>query len=199
MIRRRLHRCFNDLQKSTNDVSFYDKLKKFKGISNDEVYNDAKIFKEVEKASIEVSEEVFKEKTLPSLQIATNVGNMYTPSLYASLCSLLCNRDLLSLCGRRVVMFSYGSGLSSAMFSLRVTENEEILKPLISRVQEAYKKLEERIEIEPEEFVRILKIREMRYNANSYEPECGIEHLFSGTYYLKKVDENFCREYGRKI
>lgn len=47
-------------------------------------------------------------------------GNCYTGSLYASLASLLDHED--DLAGRRIGMFSYGSGCMGAFFSGRVPE-----------------------------------------------------------------------------
>ena len=40
---------------------------------------------------MESSAEIFREKTESSLMLATNVGNMYTPSLYGGLISYLCS------------------------------------------------------------------------------------------------------------
>lgn len=40
---------------------------------------------------MESSADIFREKTEPSLMLATNVGNMYTPSLYGGLISYLCS------------------------------------------------------------------------------------------------------------
>lgn len=45
--------------------------------------------KDVEKAFLDASKAVYKTKTEPSLLLANQVGNMYTPSVYAGLASLL--------------------------------------------------------------------------------------------------------------
>lgn len=45
--------------------------------------------KDLEKAFVKASAEVFAKKTQPSLKIANQVGNMYTPSVYGSLCSYI--------------------------------------------------------------------------------------------------------------
>jgi len=200
IVQKSIGRClFNDFKKSTNNVSFYERLQKFKQISLKESYDDAVLFKEIEKTSVELSKDIFSQKTKPSLQIAKNVGNMYTPSLYASLCSLMCNIDIEDLMDKRVALFSYGSGLASSMFSLRITKNKEELIPLIKTVEISAKRLAERTEVEPQAFVKILELREKRHNAKSYKPECGIENLFKGTYYLESVDDSFRREYKRKF
>ena len=40
---------------------------------------------------MEASADIFRTKTEASLMLATNVGNMYTPSLYGGLISYLCS------------------------------------------------------------------------------------------------------------
>ena len=45
--------------------------------------------RDVEKAFLAVSKDIFAAKTKPSLLLASQVGNMYTPSLYGGLASLL--------------------------------------------------------------------------------------------------------------
>lgn len=45
--------------------------------------------KELEKELMRASEPLFKKKTAPTLLFAKEVGNMYTPSLYACLASYL--------------------------------------------------------------------------------------------------------------
>jgi hydroxymethylglutaryl-CoA synthase len=45
--------------------------------------------RELEQAAVKCSKAAFETKTLPSLMLASAVGNMYTPSLYGGLVSLL--------------------------------------------------------------------------------------------------------------
>lgn len=45
--------------------------------------------KDVEKAFMDYSQALFQAKTKPSLLLATQVGNMYTPSVYGGLASFL--------------------------------------------------------------------------------------------------------------
>jgi hydroxymethylglutaryl-CoA synthase len=45
--------------------------------------------RDIEKAFMEHSKSIFEEKTKPSLLLAYQVGNMYTPSVYGCLVSLL--------------------------------------------------------------------------------------------------------------
>jgi hydroxymethylglutaryl-CoA synthase len=58
----------------------------------------------------------FEEQVAPSLVLPSRIGNTYTASLYVGLASLLMT-DASSIAGKRVGMFSYGSGCSSELFS----------------------------------------------------------------------------------
>ena len=61
----------------------------YRNINLEQLVNDPVLAKDVEKASLKCSQTAFEEKTEASLVISRNVGNMYTPSLYASLASIL--------------------------------------------------------------------------------------------------------------
>ena len=50
------------------------------------------------------------------MKISARTGNIYTGSLYLGLISLIENQP--SLVGKKIAMFSYGSGLASSMFIL---------------------------------------------------------------------------------
>ncbi|XP_022777985.1 hydroxymethylglutaryl-CoA synthase, cytoplasmic-like [Stylophora pistillata] len=55
----------------------------------EETFQDEAKAKEIEKASMKCSNDAYDKKTASSLCISRNVGNMYTPSLYGCLASLL--------------------------------------------------------------------------------------------------------------
>lgn len=76
--------------------------------------------KKVEKAFMALSKEMFDTRVQPSLQVPTTCGNMYCASVYGSLISLLSNIPRKQLHGKRIGIFSYGSGLASSLFSLVV-------------------------------------------------------------------------------
>ncbi len=74
--------------------------------------------KSVEKTFMELSKKKFQARVQPSIELPTMCGNMYCASVYSSLCSLIANVDQLE--GKRIGVFSYGSGLASSFFSVRV-------------------------------------------------------------------------------
>ena len=61
----------------------------FRNINLQQLAGDPVLAKDVEGASLKCSQTDFEEKTDPSLLVSRNVGNMYTPSLYAALASVL--------------------------------------------------------------------------------------------------------------
>ncbi|CAN5877645.1 hydroxymethylglutaryl-CoA synthase [soil metagenome] len=58
----------------------------------------------------------YDRQVAPTLMLASRVGNTYTGSLYLGLASLL-HAQGQALAGRRIGLFSYGSGCSSEFFS----------------------------------------------------------------------------------
>jgi hydroxymethylglutaryl-CoA synthase len=58
----------------------------------------------------------FEAQVAPSLMLASRIGNTYTGSLYLGIASLI-HAQGAELAGKRIGMFSYGSGCSSEFFS----------------------------------------------------------------------------------
>ena len=108
---------FNDFKANPDD--FTDTLQSsFAQVELEDSYFN----KDVEKAFMDASKVTFESKTEPSLLIAKNVGNMYTSSLYGGLVSFIVSHESVeSLVGKRVALFSYGSGSASSFFSIRVS------------------------------------------------------------------------------
>ena len=99
------------------------------------------------------------------------------------------------------MLFSYGSGLASAMFSFRISDDIKSSSPLhsvVTSLKDIPERLASRRQVEPSEFVKTLTAREDTHNTSNYSPSCSEEDLFPGTYYLTNVDEKFRRTYKRK-
>jgi len=174
----------------------YPGLEAFKDVKLEDTYFD----RDIEKAFMTLSKSAFEEKTQPSLLVANQVGNMYTPSLYGGLVSLLISRGADELAGKRIALFSYGSGLASSMFSLHVsldTNPGSPLKHLVANLTHIKSQLELRHKISPEEFDSIMEIREHNHHKAPYTPQASLDILFPGTWYLDNVDEMHRRSYKR--
>ncbi|KAJ1504958.1 hypothetical protein HMI54_004660 [Coelomomyces lativittatus] len=148
--------------------------------------------KGVEKAFVGLSHQFYLKYTEPSLYTCKKIGNMYCASLYGSLLSLLSITSSEQLMNKRILMFSYGSGLASSMFSFVVKGPiDRIVKKvdLISR-------LDKRQVCTPEVFEKIMEIREKTHNACDYSPQGAQDALWEeGTYYLDQIDAKFRRKY----
>lgn len=150
--------------------------------------------KALEKTFVNASKSLHNERVAPSLIIPTNTGNMYTASVYAALSSLLYNVGSDALQGKRIGLFSYGSGLASSMFSCRVVAD---IKPILA-VLDVDNKLKSRKTTSPEDYEAALALRESAHLQKNFQPVGSIDNLLPGTYYLVGVDDKFKRSYNVK-
>lgn len=122
---------------------------------------------------------------------------MYTPSVYSGLVSLLISVPAAQLTGKRIGVFSYGSGLAASMYSIKVTEDASIFEKFVTKLDYVLPLLGAREKVVPEEFSALMEIREKNNHAAPYTPTGSISALFPGTYYLKDVDALHRRSYER--
>jgi hydroxymethylglutaryl-CoA synthase len=83
--------------------------------------------KTVEKTFMGLAKKRYNARVQPSINVPTQCGNMYCGSVYGSLASILAEVDSQTLQGKRIGIFSYGSGLASSMFSFKVNGSTENL------------------------------------------------------------------------
>lgn len=172
----------------------YSALKNLENVTLDGSYFD----RDVEKTFMDFSRQLFVDKTQKSLLIASQVGNMYTPSLYGGLVSLLMTKTTEQLIGKRIALFSYGSGLASSLFALKVngTASKQLTR-LIDHLNDVHALLGQRKRVEPQEFSDTLELRERVCHQAPYKPIGDVSHFFPGTYYLTEIDEMHRRKYDR--
>jgi hydroxymethylglutaryl-CoA synthase len=119
-----------------------------------------------------------------TLYLAKNLGNIYTGSLYNGLLSLM-NSGLpveqggegLDLRGRRVMLFSYGSGCAASMFMIRVSNDGWAYRQVLSK-SSFKQRLESRIKLSPEDFDRWMSQKEQNYGKAPYNPNVRLGHIF---------------------
>lgn len=150
--------------------------------------------KDLERAMMQFTKDDYQKKVLPSLHAATNVGNMYTASMWAGLVSLICLTPEKELLNKRIGLFSYGSGSAATFFSLRVIGSTEKFKEII----QLKKRLEERTQVTPARFKELMKLREETARLKDYHPIGDIEKMAKGTFYLEWIDDKFRRTYARR-
>ncbi|KAM0935775.1 putative hydroxymethylglutaryl-CoA synthase [Dioscorea sansibarensis] len=148
--------------------------------------------------SQQVAKHLYDAKVQPSTLLPKQAGNMYTASLYAALASVLHNKHS-TLGGQRIVMFSYGSGLSSSMFSLKLQDGQHPFSlSNIASVLNVTEKLGSRHVFPPEKFVETMKLMEHRYGAKDFSTSKDTSLLSPGTFYLTEVDSMYRRYYAKK-
>ncbi|GLU05738.1 hypothetical protein SLE2022_228190 [Rubroshorea leprosula] len=187
---------FNDVVRNASSVDEVakEKLGPFSSLTGDESYQS----RDLEKISQQVAKPLYDAKVQPTTLIPKQVGNMYTASLYAAFVSLIHNKSS-KLAGKRVIMFSYGSGLTATMFSLRLHEGQNPFSlSNIATVMNVEGKLKSRHEFPPGKFVETLKLMEHRYGAKDFVTSKDSSLLAPGTYYLTKVDSMYRRFYAQK-
>lgn len=189
--------AFNDFLMTKNVDERKSKYPNFHDKYDNVKLEDTYFDRDIEKTFMDYSKDVFNQKTKPSLFLANQVGNMYTPSVYSGLVSLLVSADgdVSKLSGRHVGVFSYGSGLASTMYSISITNDVSKLQKLLDNLAYVKPTLEQRTKISPQEFTELMEERVHNSHRTNYEPNGAINRLFSGTYYLKFVDEMHRRTY----
>uniref|UniRef100_A0A673IAF1 Hydroxymethylglutaryl-CoA synthase n=1 Tax=Sinocyclocheilus rhinocerous TaxID=307959 RepID=A0A673IAF1_9TELE len=172
-------------------------LEAFRDVKIEDTYFD----RDVEKTFMKASSEAFENKTKASLLISNQNGNMYTPSVYGCLASVLAQHTPQQLAGQRIGVFSYGSGFAATLYSIKVTQDAtpgSSLDKLVSSLCDLQARLDSRKKVSPDVFAQNMKLREETHHLANYIPQGSVEELFPGTWYLTRVDEMHRRQYARR-
>ena len=154
-------------------------------------YDKSLTDKALEKLFVKVAKPYHETRVAPSLTVPTNTGNMYTASVYASLASLIYYVGSEALQGKRIGMFSYGSGLAASLFSCKVVGD-------LSRIVEVLdldNKLKQRKTCTPQEYEAAIALREAAHLKKDFTPTGSIDQIATGVYYLTYIDDKFKRSY----
>jgi hydroxymethylglutaryl-CoA synthase len=71
----------------------------------------------------------------------------------------------------RIILFSYGSGLASSMYSLRVTKDhspQSDFHKLVNNLSDVKMSLDRRKKVAPEIFDNLMKLRETTHHKGEY-------------------------------
>ncbi|KAF7905303.1 uncharacterized protein EAF01_005824 [Botrytis porri] len=157
-------------------------------------YSESLKDKTLEKTLIEITKDEFKKRVEPCIAGASLCGNMYTGSLYFSLMSLINNIDLKAAEGKTIGLFSFGSGIASSLFGMKITGD---LTDLVQKVN-LMDRLKQRHTATPEEYEEACTLRRNAYGAKDFRPLGDVNSLVPGTYYLENVDDVYRRTYAIK-
>ncbi|OAA61181.1 hydroxymethylglutaryl-synthase [Niveomyces insectorum RCEF 264] len=150
--------------------------------------------KAIEKTFMGLTKKRFQDRVNSSIQVATNCGNMYCGSVWGGLASILALNDSAALQGKRIGLFSYGSGLAASFCSFRVNDSTEN----ISRVLDIPARLAARRAVPPETYDELCNLRKKAHLQKNYKPEGEVANIASGVYYLEEIDDMFQRKYAIK-
>lgn len=178
---------YNDYLANPSNPIFADVPSEVKDVSYDASISD----KTIEKTFMALAKKRFASRVQPSIQVPTMCGNMYCASVYGSLISLICNISSEEMQGKRIGIFSYGSGLASSMFSFRVKGSTEEMRKQV----DMQSRLDARRTVAPEVYDEMCNLREKAHLKSNYTPQGDVETILKGTYYLTGVDEMFRRSY----
>ncbi|SYX85251.1 hydroxymethylglutaryl-CoA synthase family protein [Paenibacillus alvei] len=110
--------CFRDYEAKVEKVDFmttFDSLAFHTPFGGMVKGAHRKLMRELYRATSEEIECDFQTRVMPSLTYCSKVGNVYSASLYLSLCGLIEYTAIHE--EKRIGLFSYGSGCSSEFFS----------------------------------------------------------------------------------
>ncbi|XP_018645775.1 HMG-CoA synthase [Schistosoma mansoni] len=131
--------------------------------------------RQLDTVCLKATELLYRRKVDPGLMFAKNIGNMYTASLYACLVSLLLNTPKGELSGRRVLMYSYGSGMAAAMYSILIHPDRDLstvlncsLEPSNDSSNIHRRLFDERTQVTVSQFELMLKERQLSHNSGEY-------------------------------
>ena len=149
-----------------------------------------------------MSKELFERVTAPSLLSSQRVGNLATGSLWGCLISLLTSSEFKRGGGggegKRILMFSYGSGASASLFSfISYGNGEEGEREVEERFPPFIERLDRRKKLSPASFFCVLDGMENGEGPAGGLPVEGPEEGFieQGDWFLKEVDDKKRRTY----
>ncbi len=140
--------------------------------------------------ALDQAEDRFESQIRPSTLLSRQLGNLYCASVYTNLISLVLNTE--SLLNKRIGLFSYGSGLASMFFSIRVVSNLDTIKQrLLFTIASS-----PRFNLTPAEYDDCMSRREAVYGKAEWSPmPSHIAHHSPDAFVLDHVDASYRRFY----
>ena len=193
------HAPYNKLvRKAHARLALRDKVDRPKNwcVAGDVEYEQSLVDKGLDASLRKASADDYDNRVAPSTEAPRHIGNCYTASVFFGLVSLVSTKDLE---GKRVLLFSYGSGAVASMYVLKGRAGKISLGKMRSTVDLAAR-LSKRVERSAAEFAEACDAREAAYGAAPYEPlatGASWVPLASGAFFLRRIDGRHRREYGR--
>lgn len=130
-----------------------------------------------------------KKSFEPGLYCSKHIGNTYTCSLWFCLVSLI--SSINNIIDKDILAFSYGSGITSTIFNIKIRDSVEKIKKKIN----LHHRLNYRKEISPELFNTYIILRENIFNKNNVKLTSNLLPITNNVYYLDSINDDFKRVY----
>ena len=180
---------YNDFLADPTNEKYAEVPKEYKDLERRSTITN----KDLEKQFVTLTKPLTTTMLEPGMDTVRRCGNMYTGSLYGGLASILSNKSSDELQGKRILLYSFGSGCAASFFIVRIAGSTQKIHDTL--------RLKERLaamQVVPcSAYVDALKTREETHNAVAHDPKGSLEDLWPGSYYLEKVDDKYRRFYKR--
>lgn len=200
------HAPYNKLvQKSFGRLLYQDMLagaadaaaiEQWKNTPAKETYED----KHLEAALKKASEAPYQQKVALAAEVSRQTGNTYTASVWMNLANLTSELGA-ALAGKKVVLFSYGSGALASMMTViphATGTNDRFSLEKIQSVLRIAERLQKREKLTPADMNAALNAREHAHGQAPFQPTFSTERLAPGTYHLVSISDHYERFYRRK-
>ncbi|PKS12862.1 hypothetical protein jhhlp_000202 [Lomentospora prolificans] len=178
---------YHDYLANSDHVAFAEVAPELRDMDYEKSLTD----KAVEKTFMTLTKKRFQDRVSPGIQVATLCGNMYCASVWGGLASLISHVDSATLNGKRIGLFSYGSGLAASFLSFRVNGDVST----IAKTLDIPARLNARRAVPPQTYDTMCDLRKQAHLQKDYKPQGDASTIASGTYYLENVDDMFKRTY----
>lgn len=172
----------------------FESVREFGNIPDEDSYTHAGL----SKAFVHFSNDDYNRCVEPTTLMPKSLGNTYCASLYFGLVSLIHNLSP-ELAGKTILMFSYGSGLTSTMFMLKIPDTITSTSALVnmSRMMDLNARLADRVLSSVTEYDRWTQ-RRMSYSfGKEFIPTSSSSALSKDAFFLLGVDVMGRRTYSR--
>jgi hydroxymethylglutaryl-CoA synthase len=200
------HAPYNKLvQKSFGRLLYQDMLsgvadaaaiEQWKSTPAKETYED----KNLETALKKASDAQYKQKVALAAEVSRQTGNTYTASVWMNMANLVSELGA-ALAGKRVVLFSYGSGALASMMSVIPHGAEVNARFSLEKMQGVLRiaeRLQKREKLSPADLNVALDAREASHGPVPFTPTFLTDRMLPGTYFLAGISANYERFYRRK-
>lgn len=139
----------------------------------------------------EIFSDYLKSKMEPGTSFSRYTGNIYTGSLYLSLASYLSSNTQTKGRAERLLMFSYGSGAASTMYTIQVLSKT----PFEGLGKCINDQLADRKKVSPAEFDLMMSERRANYGRLNRRIPFSADSLRIGAYFLQEIKSRGERVY----